>query len=737
MNAFLPDTPIRASEDDHFGRERLARSLTELLHNTPPDTSMRLGVYGEWGEGKTSFLRLMEQYLLKHNHICVWLAPWLGKNTEEIWATLLFSIAEQVKANTVAFRGAQVAAKKVGAVRGVAADSHWGFKILNEVVGDRVQEAVDHIAKGEKSQLLELISERRGERKIIVFVDDLDRTAPAIVPTLLMSLREIFDFPGFYYVLALSPRVIAQGLSDVGFGGERPELFLEKIVELPIYLPPLDERAILRYIEQGISSIADDIRVDTLRGIAALLPRNPRRIKLLLRYLASLKGELGRFSNDEINWRRLYLAQMLRLEFPEEARRLAEDKKTIQSIEFSLLSERMQKNAGVQRDEDARPEIGYAPSDEDGKARFMKVCLAIREEASFAGGRFGLSNMLSLVEDPPLITWKEIQALFAIFETAPVGEARNAVVSSAIGKDKRGFNRERAAAVFQATVDLRDAYLDKAGGSDLARDVEEAVTTSDCISALLRTQIGSLGLFEKGVLVEDSWTHLFRHLLKWSRIHRQVEYRKIRSDEVALMNESVKQMPIVTQLAILETPVFRVSERVGGERTEFLRAAEAVEAGFASSAVESLLERFEMPDGLNDFWSSGREVARRRYLSEVGSPFHSRSARARLRALARRAINEPKLQQNFYTYLRMLADSAFGDSGPFNRSEAQTLLANGTFIRMVWSAAVSRPLNAPMVGTLRDYRTVMLTSGTKPQDVPLPRWWKRLERSFFQPPQQP
>ena len=496
MTTLLPDDPISLPEQDQFGRERLGKSLADLIHNAPVGQSMRLGVYGDWGEGKTSVLRLIEHYLKQQDHVCVWLAPWIGKEPEDIWVMLIEQLTAQVAVGAQAFRESQAAAAQVSNIRQVASDSHWTLKMLNGVIGARLQKSADALAVTERDDFLNELFKVLGERKVVVFVDDLDRTEPKIIPSLLMSLRDIFDFPNFFFVLALSPKVVAEGLKSIGFGGQQPILFLEKIVELPIYLPALDERAVDRFISRGISAIASSVREPTLRELIPVLPRNPRRIKLFLRYLASLKGEFGRFGDSEIRWKTLYLTQMLRIEFPEETRLLSTDAKTLEAMEYFDMQQRTQKLAGTKGDKDApAPEALYAPTEEDRHQRFLTVCAAIRESSSFIGNRYGLAAMLRIVEEPPVITWEENGQFFNDFSEKDQ-TSRRSLLQQWIGySGGELLNPERATATFDLAIELRDAILDHATDATLAVDVVDNVEAAGAATDLIRLLALDLGTF--------------------------------------------------------------------------------------------------------------------------------------------------------------------------------------------------------------------------------------------------
>ena len=85
----LTDDPIRKAVDDLFGRTALAENLADLLLSFPADSSYRLGIYGEWGSGKTSVLQLVENKLRAEGHAVVWLLPWALGSSDAVLDRLL------------------------------------------------------------------------------------------------------------------------------------------------------------------------------------------------------------------------------------------------------------------------------------------------------------------------------------------------------------------------------------------------------------------------------------------------------------------------------------------------------------------------------------------------------------------------------------------------------------------------------------------------------------------------
>jgi hypothetical protein len=59
----------RRREEDVLGRWRLAAELFGIAKETPPEWSVRIGVFAKWGEGKTTMLRFLEQMAVGESYI--------------------------------------------------------------------------------------------------------------------------------------------------------------------------------------------------------------------------------------------------------------------------------------------------------------------------------------------------------------------------------------------------------------------------------------------------------------------------------------------------------------------------------------------------------------------------------------------------------------------------------------------------------------------------------------------
>jgi predicted KAP-like P-loop ATPase len=55
----MPDTPISNKANDLLHRYPLAKRIAGMIHSFKDNDSLVIGIEGEWGSGKTSFINLI------------------------------------------------------------------------------------------------------------------------------------------------------------------------------------------------------------------------------------------------------------------------------------------------------------------------------------------------------------------------------------------------------------------------------------------------------------------------------------------------------------------------------------------------------------------------------------------------------------------------------------------------------------------------------------------------------
>ena len=724
----LTDEPIERFQDDLLDRADYASGLIRIIDEWPRPGSVRIGVYGDWGEGKSSVLRLMEKELRAAHYRTTWVLPWVAVTTEELRSQLLGQVARELGLSTRWWLAAAGWIRSQAAqLRGTARGPDWKIRVADAAFGDIVQGSAHRFGAAGQRRLFQRVQAALRRKALVVFVDDLDRTRPDLLPQFLMALRDALDFPNLFYVVAVSPKILEQGLASQHAGWSEPHKFLEKVIEYPTFLPDIPAPTLHGFLKRHVAGLGDRVSINAIESLTSVLPANPRTLKLLLRHFASLHPEVARYDPDEIDLPQLYLCHLMKLEFPEEVRRLVADEAALDSLAYGHWTDDLfgpRSPASPRK----RPELRHAPSESPGLERFTQLCDALAQHNTRLTTE-SLHRHFLLVEQPAPVTRREARQLFDGFEPANGFERRRLVANFFRARRSRVRLDQ---AVFTRAIALREDFLgaatEAAAEDAVLRWRDRALTAGELVGELLARQaeVGTVGLDA------TTWTVLFEHFAKWAPWRRPDYYIPLRDQEQRLLASAADRLPEDLQVQVLPT-LLSVARTAGDAAPgEFGDQVRAIGDDFAASVAVRLLRRFSEQDGIEALWSPGRSIERD-LATDADSPFHSATMRVQLAALANAAADNTVVHDNFLSYLRMLRSGALQAGGPFSVDGCRRLLADRAFTSMLWSAAVARPLNLRTVGTLRENREQMIEQLGIPRSAfKRPNWL--IEREAELPP---
>lgn len=234
----LLDTPIEKAENDALDRmpfvEGFAKQVTTLAFNK----SFVIGLYGRWGEGKTSVLNLLQERIEENKNtrfLIVRFEPWFFSDEEAITKSLYGHI-ENVLENRYILPGIRSVFNKYMKITscGISASP---FSI-NFPVG--VKESVNVLKRKIEGYLSQI------NKKLIIMIDDIDRLDANEISQVLKLVRLNASFKDAFFILSMDHSVTASKLDSVTENnGAR---FIEKIVEKPVVLPKCEQGHIDRFL---------------------------------------------------------------------------------------------------------------------------------------------------------------------------------------------------------------------------------------------------------------------------------------------------------------------------------------------------------------------------------------------------------------------------------------------------------------------------------------------------------
>ncbi|MFI5710566.1 P-loop NTPase fold protein [Kribbella sp. NPDC051620] len=233
---YLADSPIEDAKQDRFRRHSWAGRVAETIAAQRDASSLVVGIYGPWGDGKTSVLNLIHDKLDETAGVVpVRFNPWrLGDETEMFqgfFATLADALDEQTPST----------AERVGQTL----RDYGGLLVAVPVVGGALKEGAG--AAGAKLSETSLAKERKkieslltkhGQR-VVILIDDVDRLDKSEIQAMFRLVKVAADFKHTAYVLAFDHRVVASALAE-RYAAEpaHGSNFMDKIIQLPLHLPP-------------------------------------------------------------------------------------------------------------------------------------------------------------------------------------------------------------------------------------------------------------------------------------------------------------------------------------------------------------------------------------------------------------------------------------------------------------------------------------------------------------------
>ena len=257
----LPDAPITSPSFDRLDRMNFVRSFAEAIRAAAGSDSVVLALTGPWGSGKSSLINLIINQLGEdaareagqqkdrgggagkrdESLLVVRFNPWWFSESGKLVAAFLQQLAAAVERDGVAADLGAASARLGHLARAVAMPGVLasGEQAASRDI-ERLRAGIDDVF-------------RRSSRRVLVFMDDIDRLSPDEMMELLLIVRAVADFPNTTYVLAFDHEVVSEAISaKLGIDGRK---YLEKIVQLQIDVPLPGRRTLQRMVIGQLESI--------------------------------------------------------------------------------------------------------------------------------------------------------------------------------------------------------------------------------------------------------------------------------------------------------------------------------------------------------------------------------------------------------------------------------------------------------------------------------------------------
>lgn len=227
VEGFLTDHPLTEEEEELSGWTSQAQTLTQkLLATDTTRAAFSLGIVASWGEGKSSFMGIMQRYLQQAQRevIVMRFNPWLYDKEAQL--TKVFF--EELRHTLAPYSSKLSKSIDSYAELLLAVDNGW-LKFAHQLLRQPQSSTAEQFDK--LSQDIQELG-----RKVVIFIDDVDRLTREELMELFNLVRNSSNLPCLYFVLAYDKSYVLKTLQG---DGEHMSRYPEKILQEEYPLPKL------------------------------------------------------------------------------------------------------------------------------------------------------------------------------------------------------------------------------------------------------------------------------------------------------------------------------------------------------------------------------------------------------------------------------------------------------------------------------------------------------------------
>lgn len=236
-----PDLPITKLTEDKLNRRTFAQSLAKTISQYSLSSSFTVGLYGEWGSGKTSLVNMILESLteISNDTVILQFNPWLCSDPRQLITQFFKQMATAIKLKKPSAEKAWELVDQyadifdtTSLIPGVGPILSAVSKVLVKEASERVEQRSADLQES-KNQIIRKLKEE--EIKIVVSIDDIDRLSEEEIVAIFQLVKALADFPNTVYILAFDYDVVIHALTKVQHGSGKE--YLEKIVQIPFEIP--------------------------------------------------------------------------------------------------------------------------------------------------------------------------------------------------------------------------------------------------------------------------------------------------------------------------------------------------------------------------------------------------------------------------------------------------------------------------------------------------------------------
>ncbi|MBP3596225.1 MAG: hypothetical protein J6J60_02335 [Clostridia bacterium] len=239
----LTEEPIILNEtNDFLGSLEKANSIAKFIETDSELLSKNnmIAIYGEWGNGKSSLMKTIAEKLENDKYEKIWIDMWREESDySNLSIKILNKILEKIKLDDSTRKGLLQAFIILGKginvnIPLVSYDMEKAFEQLEKEIDP--SNNMDNFIKTFQDKVKKYIEKKN--KKIIVFIDDLDRCNSENMLNIIYNIKLLLSVQDIIFIFGIDKKAVSLALMNKYNNEEnKAESFLDKIFPVSFNMP--------------------------------------------------------------------------------------------------------------------------------------------------------------------------------------------------------------------------------------------------------------------------------------------------------------------------------------------------------------------------------------------------------------------------------------------------------------------------------------------------------------------
>jgi Predicted P-loop ATPase len=222
---------------DLLNRSSFVENMYSSIKNLNINGSFVIGLYGRWGDGKTTILNFITDRIRKDKDlIVVNFNPWYFNSQDLIIKSFFSSLSNELRKNYLSLDLLGLLSN----YQNLLSTSLEPFK-LNKIVtavfsSIDSKKTIDNLKSKIESRLQKL------NKKVVILIDDIDRMDKNEILLVFKLIKLCSDFQNFIYILSMDKERIDNVLKD---NLNEDNKYIDKIIQVGIEIPKVEREVVL------------------------------------------------------------------------------------------------------------------------------------------------------------------------------------------------------------------------------------------------------------------------------------------------------------------------------------------------------------------------------------------------------------------------------------------------------------------------------------------------------------